>query len=186
MDNGYICVDPKQERGCMIGISKVGFIKDAAKEHRKRDSTYSNDRTYGSQVRYLPGSKKDANDIFNAQPTIKVLSDHTNKTSTITHVLNDIEKVDLSITDLSITKCEKRLNKSKLKNTQTSVKTAKNDEKENRLIGRRMYKNQSKNTRGPKEVVKEDQFGAKPVKTGKRMNPMRASQIFIGTSDIII
>ena len=46
-------------------------MKDSAIHKRGRNSKYSNERTYGSQVRYLPGSIVDQVDINIPKPVIK-------------------------------------------------------------------------------------------------------------------
>lgn len=74
---------------------------------------------------------------------------------------------------MSITKCQKR-----------TFNIAKDEpsEKENRRIGKRMYKDTEPKHTYNKKVGKEEPDSS--VKTGKRMNPMRASQMFFDTSNL--
>jgi hypothetical protein len=65
-------IETKHEPVAVLGISKVGFIKDAVANRRGRQSHYSNDMTYGSQVRYLPGSKKDAEEVVIPISSIRI------------------------------------------------------------------------------------------------------------------
>jgi hypothetical protein len=56
-------IETKHEPQAVLGISSIGFVKDAQVHKRGRSSHYSNDRTYGSQIRYLPGSIRDDDEI---------------------------------------------------------------------------------------------------------------------------
>jgi len=65
-------IETKHEPQNVIGISKFGYVKDASYHKRGRSSHNSNNRTFGSQVRYLPGSITDEIDIVIPVPTIKI------------------------------------------------------------------------------------------------------------------
>ena len=65
-------IETKREPCDVIGISKVGYMKDPASHKRGRSSHYSNERTFGSQVRYLPGSIRDEIDVDIPVPVIKI------------------------------------------------------------------------------------------------------------------
>lgn len=62
----------KNEPQTVIGIGKHGYMKDSACHKRGRTSHYSNERTFGSQVRYLPGSIRDEEDIVIPVPVIRI------------------------------------------------------------------------------------------------------------------
>lgn len=90
-------IETKREPRTVLGVSKVAYMNDASWHKRGRTSNYSNERTYGSNVRYLPGSKVDANDIYIHNPSIKIskliisyLTVNPNKESKMKRIL-DIE-----------------------------------------------------------------------------------------------
>jgi hypothetical protein len=67
-----IDIETKHEPVAVLGISKVGFIKNVVANRRGRQSHYSNDMTYGSQVRYLPGSKKEVEEVVIPISSIRI------------------------------------------------------------------------------------------------------------------
>jgi hypothetical protein len=69
---GKFNIETKHEPRNVLGISKFCFITDSKHHKRGRASNYSNERTYGSNVRYLPGSKIDDNDIYIPSASIKI------------------------------------------------------------------------------------------------------------------
>ena len=71
--------EPKYEKVNLIGTCEFGYMKDSATHSRGRDSTKSNQRTYGSQVRYLPGSIRDESETFVPKSSIKLHKDHKNR-----------------------------------------------------------------------------------------------------------
>ena len=56
-------IETKHPKESVIGISKVGYLKDPVIHKRGRSSEQSNKNTFKSQVRYLPGSIEDTVDI---------------------------------------------------------------------------------------------------------------------------
>ena len=62
----------KHDDWSYIGNGDFAYMKDSAVHKRGRNSNYSNERTYGSQVRYLPGSVVDQVDIIVPKPVIKL------------------------------------------------------------------------------------------------------------------
>lgn len=68
---GKVHLAAKHEPESYIGISKVGYIRDPTVHKRGRSSELSNERTYGSQVRYLPGSIQDEHERVLPKPIIK-------------------------------------------------------------------------------------------------------------------
>jgi hypothetical protein len=69
---GKFNIETKHEPRTVLGISKFCFINDSKFHKRGRASNYSNERTYGSNIRYLPGSKIDDNDIYIPSTSIKL------------------------------------------------------------------------------------------------------------------
>jgi len=65
-------IETKHPETYMIGVSKNVYLKDSAVHKRGRSSEQSNKRTFGSQVRYLPGSITDKNDIVVPTACIKI------------------------------------------------------------------------------------------------------------------